>query len=949
MTNRPEPAGGAPTEDRAWAADHRLGALVDAIPALVSAVDPSFVYRFVNRSYSEWFGRPASEIVGRHMAEVLGADTFAFIQPKLEATLAGETVNYEATLPYRTGGHRFVLATYTPERDDHGQVVGIFVLVQDLTARRHAEVALAESERALRASGAEFDAFFALPNVGKVQADPTTGRIVRANRKLSAITGYPEDQLLGRPLADLTPGSEAMVQAFTRGEVDEYSCEPCFTRGDGAAIWLRVDASMLRDENGAPKKAIAAVRDITDEKRSQQMLLQSERTHRLLVSLQDATRGQRDPARVLQDFVRIVAAHFDVSGCAYGEVDEQGQFVTMIADHADGVPPFIGRHQLADFGDGLNGQLRAGVTVALADVDADSRADGATRRTFTAISTRSGIAVPLVKDDRLVAVMALHHSAPREWTRDEIGLMELIAERTWFALENARAEASLREHRDVLALAMRGGRMGAWSRDLRTDRVWWSHELEEIVGLRPGEFAGHESSFLDVVHVDDRSLVNEAVEGAIRSHTDYTVEFRFRHSSGAWRWMEGRGRAVYSESGEPVMLYGIGIDITERKRAEDELRRLNAELSEADRRKDQFIALLAHELRNPLAPVRFSLELLRLPGASAVEHEQARVIIDRQVAQMTKLLDDLLDVARVGRGKLQVHRAPVSLNAALQMAVETSRPLIERQRHELSVALPTEEMTVLGDPVRLTQVFANLLNNAARYTPAGGMLSLLARTEGERAVVRVVDNGVGLRPDQLRAIFKPFAQAHEPGYSGGLGLGLSLAQAIVTLHHGTVEAHSEGPSKGTEFVVTLPLAAAPASERPANAAYRGRGKVTRRVLVVDDNRDAADAMAVLLEADGHHVTTAYDGTSALASAAAAMPDVVLLDIGLPDVTGYEVAQRIRAMRGGEQLTVVAISGWGQARDKQLAFESGFDAHLTKPADPAQVRELLAERPVRPRG
>jgi PAS domain S-box-containing protein len=948
MTQRSELTGGTPASS-SGGAHGQLGALVDAIPALVSAVDQGFIYRFVNRSYSEWFGRPASEIVGRHMADVLGADTFAFIKPKLEATLAGETVHYEATLPYRTGGHRFVLATYTPQRDERGQVVGIFVLVQDLTARRRAEVALAESERALRASGAEFDAFFALPNVGKVQADPASGRITRANRKLTLITGYPEEELLGRPLSDLTPGHAAAVEAFTRGEMEEYSFEPCFTRKDGSEIWLRVDASMLHDESGAPKKAIAAVRDITDEKRSQQMLLQSERAHRLLLSLQDATRGQRDPARVLQDFVSIVASHFTVDGCAYGEVDEHEQFVTMIADHADGVPAFIGRHQLADFGDGLNGQLRAGVTVALADIGADARADDATRRTFAGIGTRSGIAVPLVKDGRLVAVMTLHHSQPRHWTRDETALMELIAERTWFALENARAEASLREHRDVLALAMRGGRMGAWSRDLRTNRVWWSHELEDIAGLAPGVFAGDESAFLDVVHPDDAPLVSEAVEGAIRSGSDYTVEFRFRHSSGVWRWMEGRGRAVYSGAGEPVMLYGIGIDITERKHAEDELRRLNAELSEADRRKDQFIALLAHELRNPLAPVRFSLELLRLPGASAVEHEQARVIIDRQVAQMTKLLDDLLDVARVGRGKLQVHPAPVSLNATLQMAVETSRPLIERQRHELAVSLPNHEMTVLGDPVRLTQVFANLLNNAARYTPAGGTLSLVAERRDGQAVVRVVDNGVGLRPDQLRAIFKPFAQAHEPGYSGGLGLGLSLAQAIVILHHGTIEAHSDGPGKGTEFVVTLPLSSVPTAVGTAEEAGRVPGRAKRRVLVVDDNRDAADAMAVLLEADGHDVTTAYDGMTALDRVTSGKPEVVLLDIGLPDVTGYEVAQRIRAMQGGESLTVVAISGWGQARDKQLAFESGFDAHLTKPADPAQVRDLLAERPARPRG
>jgi PAS domain S-box-containing protein len=785
MMDETPAAAGAPVGPPARSDGHsrQLRALVDAIPALVSAVDRDFIYRFVNRSYSEWFGRPAADIVGRHVAEILGAETFDIIKPKFEATLAGETVHYEATLPYRTGGTRYVLATYTPERDDHGQIVGIFILVQDLTARRRAELALAESERALRQSGAEFDAFFALPNVGKVQADPATGRIVRANRKLSLITGYAEGELLGRPLEDLTPGQSDLVRAFARGEVDEYSFEPLFTRKDGTDIWLRVDASMLRDERGYPKKAIAAVRDITEEKRSR--------------------------------------------------------------------------------------------------------------------------------------------------------------------LESERAEAALREHRDVLALAMRGGRMGAWSRDIRSGRVWWSHELEEIVGLPPGAFEGNESAFLDIVHVDDRRGVEEAVAGAIRSHTDYTVEFRFEHATGEWRWMEGRGRAVYSESNAPVMLYGIGIDITERKRAEDELRRLNAELSEADRRKDQFIALLAHELRNPLAPVRFSLDLLRLPNASQVEHEQARVIIERQVAQMSKLLDDLLDVARVGRGKLQVSRAPVSLTATLQMAVETSRPLVERQQHTLDVSLPATEMTVVGDPVRLTQVFANLLNNAARYTPAGGTLGLSATVAQGRAVVRVSDNGVGLRPDQLRAIFKPFEQAHEPGYSGGLGLGLSLAQAIVMLHDGAIEAHSDGPGQGTEFVVTLPLVEVTSEQSAATTEHVQMPSGGRRVLVVDDNRDAADAMAVLLSIDGHDITIAYDGTTALDSAASRLPDVVLLDIGLPDITGYEVSRRLRALEGGERITIVAISGWGQARDKQLAFDSGFDAHLTKPADPSQVRALLNDRPVPP--
>jgi PAS domain S-box-containing protein len=470
--------------------------------------------------------------------------------------------------------------------------------------------------------------------------------------------------------------------------------------------------------------------------------------------------------------------------------------------------------------------------------------------------------------------------------------------------------------------------------------VWWSRELEEIFGLPPGTFAGDEAGFFAYLHEDDKAPVERAVQSAIAEKTDYAVEFRFRHASGAWRWMEGRGRALYDAAGMPSMLYGIGIDITERRRADEELRRLNAELSDADRRKDEFIAMLAHELRNPLAPVRFAVEILRLRAPAQPEVQHARETIDRQVTQMAKLLDDLLDVARVSRGKLQMQPVPTSLASVLAMAVETSRPLIISSRHALDLVMPPADLMIVADPARMTQVFANLLNNAARYTPAGGRLALSAAAEGGQVVVRVTDNGVGIPADQLEAIFEPFAQAHGEVRSGGLGLGLALARAIVALHDGTIVGRSDGPGLGCEFVVTLPAANGDeAASGVTPPAARGAARPLE-VLVVDDNRDAADSLAALLALDGHRVTAVYDGATGVRRAAASRVDVVLLDIGLPDVPGYDVARQLREAYAGKRLTIVAISGWGQDRDKARAIEAGCDGHLTKPADPDAVRAML---------
>jgi signal transduction histidine kinase len=370
-------------------------------------------------------------------------------------------------------------------------------------------------------------------------------------------------------------------------------------------------------------------------------------------------------------------------------------------------------------------------------------------------------------------------------------------------------------------------------------------------------------------------------------------------------------------------------------------------LQDSDRAKDVFLATLARELRNPLAPVWNGLSIIkRAPGDPARVLQMAEMI-ERQVGQLTRLVDDLLDLSRIGTGKIELKKERTELAAILRSAIETSRPHIEAARHQLSVRLPDEPVELDADPVRLAQVFSNLLNNAAKYTPPGGRIEVDARAEPRQVVVSVRDNGSGIAPEMLGQVFALFTQATHASESskGGLGIGLSLVEGLARLHGGTVEAHSKGLDKGSEFVVRLPRADArePAAdalpnrnEEPAPAEAPQGGP--RRVLVVDDNADAAGTLAELLQMLGSEVCVAHDGASAIEQTGRFHPDVVLLDIGLPDINGYEVARRIRSLQG-PQPRLVALTGWGQEEDKRLAQRAGFDEHWTKPVDPQRLHNL----------
>ena len=382
------------------------------------------------------------------------------------------------------------------------------------------------------------------------------------------------------------------------------------------------------------------------------------------------------------------------------------------------------------------------------------------------------------------------------------------------------------------------------------------------------------------------------------------------------------------------------LDISRLKAAEDALRN-------ADRRKSEFLAVLAHELRNPLNPIRSAVEVLR-GRATPKQQAWARDVIDRQLDHLCRLIDDLMDLSRVSRGRLELRRRRLELKAVLRGAVEAARPAIARRHHRLEVELPAEDVWLEADTLRLMQVLLNLLDNAAKYTEPGGVVSLSVRTEEDAVSISVRDTGIGIAPEHVDHLFELFFQADrslERG-AGGLGIGLSLVRDLVSMHGGSVTARSAGRGRGSEFVVRLPRATAPETTTslppPARAASTAPAFEALRVLVVDDNADSAQSLALVLELAGHHAEVAADGEAGLGRAEALRPDVLLLDIGMPRMNGFDVCRRIRAQPWGAAVIMIAQTGWGQEEDRQRTREAGFDAHLVKPVDAARLLALIAE-------
>ncbi len=474
-----------------------------------------------------------------------------------------------------------------------------------------------------------------------------------------------------------------------------------------------------------------------------------------------------------------------------------------------------------------------------------------------------------------------------------------------------------------------------WTSDARGKCTFVNDEWLSFTGLGRDALLG--DGWLQSIHADDREHVVDTLASATEHRQPFVLLYRMRHRDGTYRRMTHRGRPCLL--GDELTGYtGSLADVTEEKVAEEALR-------EADRRKDEFLATLAHELRNPLAPISNAVQILQAPDASEAMRESACGMIDRQVRQLTRLVDDLLDVSRIALGRLLVETKETTLGEVIETAVDASRPVIEALHHTLSIVLPTEPVQVEADSTRLTQVFVNLLNNAAKYTPSGGRISLIAAREGETVVVRVKDTGIGISPEVLPRIFDIFVRVDHSAQraQAGLGIGLALVRHLVELHGGHIEARSEGPGRGSEFIVTLPVARSVAAAAPAEApeAERARERALR-ILIVDDNAEAAESLRVFLRAAGHETYIVHDSSQAIEASTQLHPDIVILDVGLSSVDGYEVARAIRARGDGHRPRIIAVAGRAHEKNERRAGEAGFDKLLTKPVDPVVLTRLVEQ-------
>jgi PAS domain S-box-containing protein len=511
-------------------------------------------------------------------------------------------------------------------------------------------------------------------------------------------------------------------------------------------------------------------------------------------------------------------------------------------------------------------------------------------------------------------------------------------ERRSFEHKLAEENFRLRESEQRFARFMHHLPGLAWIKDLHGRYVYANDAAMKVFRPYREDLYGHND--VEVFPPETAAQFQKNDHDALESTVGVQVIESLTHEDGTVHYSLVNKFPIPGPDGKPALVGGVAIDITDRLRAEEALK-------EADRRKNEFLAMLAHELRNPLAPIRNALHILQLPGAQPATVALARDMMERQVQHLVRLVDDLLDVSRIMRDKIELRRERVELTTVVARAVETAQPVIEAHAHELTVSLPDEPIWMEADLIRLAQVISNLLNNAAKYTEHGGHISLTAEREDAEVVLRVQDTGMGIEPSMVSHIFGLFVQAERSldRSQGGMGVGLTLVRKLVEMHGGTVQAFSAGLGQGSTFIVRLPILV---KTRQSNEKVTDAGELPAassprrlRILVVDDNRDAAESLAVILRMEGHDVRVAHDGFSALDVAQSHLPHLAFLDLGMPGMDGFELCRQLRVQPAHSETLLVALTGWGQEEDRRRSQEAGFDRHLVKPVEPASLKRLLA--------
>lgn len=892
----------------------------------------------VNRAELNMLGYAPDEYVGHHIAE-FHTDR-EVIDDILRRLANGETLtDYEAQMRSKDGSIRHVLID-SSVMFEHGRFIHTRCFTRDITEKKHAEQALRESEQRYRH-------LVGLLPVAVYSCDAPSGAITFYNQQAAALWGrapqigdsdarFCGSFRLWRPDGTLLPHDQTPMARALREGASCRNQDVIIERPDGSRISVLVNIDPIRNSDGRVTGAINAFHDTTALRVAQQALRESEERYRSLTQAITSVVWTADAAG---KFVEPQPSWSSFTGQSWEELRDFGWLDAVHPEDRARVRSLWETAREAQTLYSADGRLwnRASATYRHFEARAVPvhNADG---------SVREWVGKCLDVDDRKQAEAALRRQTDR---------LELLWEAAAELLSANDPDAMLRG-----LLVKLGPHLGV-------DAYFNYMVNSDGDGLRLASCAGIS---LDVAHTIARLEFGQAICGNVALYRQPMVASHIQHSEDhRVQLVKSFGMRAYVCN--PLMadqqLVGT-LSFASRSRDQfdhEELAvlrtishyvsvsyerlRLTNRLKEADRRKDEFLATLAHELRNPLAPLRNAVQLLRAKGPDEPELRWGRDVIDRQVEHLTRLIDDLMDVSRISRNKLELRKERVELIDVINGAVESSRPLIEQCGHDLTIVLPAEPVYLTADLVRLAQAFLNLLTNAAKYTERGGRISLIAERANDYVTVRVKDTGVGIPPEKLPRLFEIFYQVDQTleRSQGGLGIGLSLVKQLVELHGGTVEAYSDGIGCGSEFVVRLPVLVAKQGEAAKmEGAINGKTSVLagRRILVVDDNRDAADSLAMLLRLAGNDVRTAYDGGEGIEVAESFRPDAVLLDIGMPTLNGHEACRRIRGNPWGEEIVVVALTGWGHEDDRRRTVEAGFDAHLVKPVDPATSLKLLAD-------
>ncbi|MBV9891204.1 MAG: PAS domain S-box protein, partial [Rhizobacter sp.] len=727
------------------------------------------------------------------------------------------------------------------------------------------------------------------------------GRVVNLNPVAESLTGWSVAAADGQPLdavfAIVNEQTRARVaspveRAVREGAVVGLANHTILIRRDGSEVPIDDSAAPIRDGDGQMRGCVLVFRDISARKASERALGQAQERLSRVVS------DMAIPTMVYAEDGEVLLVNFAWTETSGYSADE-------LATIAEWTRRAYGEH----------GDAMAALITSLFELDA--AVDNGERE----ILTKGG-------------ETRIWHFVTAPIGRDAADRRMLVTNAI-DVTERRRLDQQLAEQEARRRLAMEAASYGDWEWDRDSRTMTWSAQTRRLFGVDGDEPVGPDT-FAQFVHPDDRERRETAIERAWETGV-FANEYRIVRADGEERWMSSRGRVVRTADGRERMLGVVG-DVTEYKRAVEALER-------ADRRKNEFLATLAHELRNPLAPLRNSLAIVQRSRGDAELFERAGAVMERQLGHLVRLIDDLLDVSRISLDKLTLRLEPTDLAAVIAHAVEACRPAAERAGQHVDVRVPEIAVRLNADRARLSQVFSNLIGNACKFTPDGGSVAVEAEVRDGAAVVTVRDNGIGIAAEDLDRVFEMFLQVDESfeRAHGGLGVGLTLVRRLVEMHGGTVVARSAGLGHGSEFVVTLPLASAPAIVRVAEPDRGDAAAASRkRMLVVDDNGDSAESLALLLALAGHETHVAHDGPEALTRADALRPDAVLLDLGLPGLNGYEVCRRLRVEPWAREIPIIAITGWGQDEDRQRSKEAGFDAHLVKPVVFEELTALLDE-------